>query len=58
MTWAVTHSAIPRVSPSSTIRQSGTLSVGSPTIASTPAHRLKTAFSRLNGVKSRTGPPG
>ena len=40
------------------MRQSGTVSVGSPTIRSTPAQRLSTALSRVKGVKSATGPPG
>ncbi len=40
------------------MRQSGTSSVVSPMISSTPAQRLSTAFSLSNGLKSLTGPPG
>ncbi len=41
-----------------TIRQSGTFSVGLPTTDSTPAQSDSTAFARVNGAKSRSGPPG
>ena len=39
----------PRSCPGSTMRQSGTRIVGLPTMRSTPAQRLSTAFSRVNG---------
>jgi hypothetical protein len=51
-TWPVTHSTMPSVSPSSTMRASGTLSVELPVTSSTPAQRFRTAFSRVKGVKS------
>jgi hypothetical protein len=51
-TWPVTHSTMPSVRPPSTMRASGTFSVGLPVTSSTPAQRFRTALSRVKGVKS------